>query len=71
MGHTEPQLHYMSLHLFVYLFHAREVHRTPIMWIAKGERALSQFLSQTWKYKVVHHNGDTIGCCVMEEKVVV
>ena len=62
---------HLPLNMFVHLFHRWEVHRTPTMWIAKGEGALSQCLPRTWNSKVVQHNGDTIRCCVVEEKVVV
>lgn len=41
------------------------------MWIAKGEGALCHFLSPTWDSKVVHHNGDTIKCGVIKDKILV
>lgn len=70
-SHRATVTTFMPLHMFVFLFRAGEVHRTPTMWIAKGEASLSRFLSRTWNAKVVQHNGDTIRCCVVEEKLVV
>lgn len=61
---------FIPLHLFVYLFRTSDTHRTPTLWIAKGERALTCFLSPAWDKKVVQHNGDTIRCGVIVEKVV-
>ena len=62
---------FIPLHLFVYLFHTGEVHRTPTMWITKGGLALSQVLSRAWDTKVSLHNGDTIRCMVVAEKMVI
>lgn len=62
---------FCPLNVFVHLFRACQVHKTPTMWIAKGGSALSQFLPREWNSKVVQHSGDTIRCCVVEEKVVV
>lgn len=62
---------FLPLNMFVHLFRTCEVHRTPTMWIAKGESALGHFLPRKWNSKVIQHNGDTIRCCVVEEKVVV
>ena len=70
-SHRATLAMFLPLNMFVHLFHACEVHRTPTMWIAKGESALSQFLPSTWNSKVVQHNGDTIRCCVVEESIVV
>lgn len=70
-SHRATIASFMPLHLFVYLFRgAGVVHRTPTMWIAKGESDLSQFLPRTWSCKIVQHNGDLVRCCVVEEKVV-
>ena len=62
---------FIPLHLFVYLFRRSDTYRTPTLWIAKGERPLTCFLSPAWDTKVVQHTGDTIRCGVVVEKVVV
>lgn len=62
---------YMPIHIFVHFLHASDTHCTPTMWISKGKEALSHFLSPAWDSKIVQHNGDTIKCSVMVEKVVV
>ena len=51
---------FVPLHVFVYIFCSAETHRTPTMWISKGDRALKSFLVDGWDTKVVNHQGDTI-----------
>lgn len=62
---------FMPIHIFACLFCTGDTHRTPTMWIAKGEGALCHFLSPTWDSKVVHHNGDTIKCSVIKANILV
>lgn len=70
-SHRATIVCFMPIHLFVHLFRAGDAHRTPTMWIAKGEGALCHFLSPTWDSKVVHHNGDTIKCGVIKDNILV
>lgn len=60
---------FVPLHVFVYIFRSAETHRTPTMWISKGDRALKSFLVDGWDTKVVNHQGDTIKCSVIAEKI--
>ena len=69
-SHRATITSYMPIHLFVFFFRASEVHRTPTMWIAKGEGALRHLLTPSWDSKVVQHNGDTIKCSVVLDKLV-
>ena len=61
---------FVPLHLFVYIYQSAEVHQTPTMWISKGDGALNSFLAERWETKVVQHQGDTIKCSVIGEKII-
>lgn len=60
----------VPLHVFVFFFNSQEVHRTPTMWVCKGAAAQNIFLPAEWDTKVVQHQGDTIKCTVVSDKVV-
>lgn len=70
-SHCATLIFFMPLHLFVFLFRVGEAHRTPTMWIAKGQIALMALLPPSWHSKVVQHIGDTIKCMVIMEKIIV
>ena len=69
-SHRATITFFMPLHLFVFLFKVGNVHRTPTMWIAKGGTALHRFLPQSWESKITQHNGDTIKCALVADRVV-
>lgn len=70
-SHRATLTSFMPLHLFVFLFRVGHVHRTPTMWIAKGGTAMDAFLPPAWDCKIVQHNGDSIKCMVVKEKIIV
>lgn len=61
---------FVPIHVFVRIFSTATLHRTPTMWVSKGERALDVFLASDWATKEVRHQGDLIRCSVIREKMI-
>ena len=61
---------FVPLHIFVYIYHSTKIHQTPTMWISKGDRALNSFLAEWWEKKLVQHQGYTIKCSAISEKLI-
>ena len=69
-SHKDTISWFVPLHLFVYIYHSAKVHQIPTMCISKGDGALNSFLAERWETKVVQHQGDTIKCSVIGEKII-
>ena len=69
-SHKATVTWFVPLHVFVHVFRLQSIHRTPTMWICKGDGALNSFLAAGWETKVVIHQGDKIKCSVIGELLV-
>lgn len=69
-SHKATVTWFMPLHVFVHIFRLQSIHRTPTMWICRGDNALNSFLAAGWETKIVNHQGDNIKCSVIGELLV-
>ena len=69
-SHRATVAWFVPVHVFVFIFRSKEVHRTPTMWVCKGTVAQNDILPAKWDTKIVHHQKDLIKCSVVTDKMV-
>ena len=69
-SHKATVTWFVPLHVFVHVFRIQSIHKTPTMWICKGDGALNSFLVAGRETKVVIHQGDKIKCSIIGELLV-
>ena len=68
-SHKATVTWFVPLHVFVHVFILQSIHKTPTMWICKGDGALNSFLAAGWETKVVIHQGDKTKCSIIGDHI--